>query len=286
MNDFRRPRLWTAAVLALALAPPAARGAPACKPSIGLVTASSGTWAAYGTLDGFVPDPYSGDPELYAFNKLLVLGIYGQAAGYPFFVSIPWMWTDRISATGDRNRIAPGDGEFYIGRKTGKVETRIGLIAPLGYDRRDGDPWIGPGNFQVTLGMAFNPNITRYSDRWEAASEWKWAYALDDAIAKSGSWGFYPSGKLAYRPDPAWKFGLEAQGYWKSSYWDHSASFSQAVLGAGGRKAQWGAGLVPDLFGEAYLRSDLALGAKAGHSLWGYRDAASFNASVYLLYFP
>lgn len=279
------PSAFALAIL-LASMPALAANPSRLETKLGLITASTGTWIAYGGQDGFVPEPYTGDLRLYAFNKLLVIGMYGQAAGFPFYLSIPWLWTDRIAASGDRNRIALGDGEFYAGRKTGKVESRIGLIAPLGYDRRDGDPWIGPGNVQVTLGMAFNPNITRYSDRWEAAAEWKWAYALDDAIAKAGSWQFYPGAKVAYRPGPAWKFGLEGQGYWKASYWGRSASFSQAVLGAGGRKAQWGAGLVPDLFAEAYLRPALALGAKAGHSLWGYRDAASLNASLYLLYFP
>jgi len=79
---------------------------------------------------------------------------------------------------------------------------------------------------------------------------------------------------------------LEILGYWKSSYWGRSASFPQAVLGKNGPKAEWKAGVVPILFVEDFLNRNLALGAKAGHSLWGYRDAAAYNASVYLLYFP
>jgi hypothetical protein len=93
--------------------------------------------------------------------------------------------------------IALGDAELYLGwgfERAGITELRLGLIFPAGYDTRDGDPWMGTGNVQVTLGAALNPNITRYSRRWEISTEWKWAYALDDAIAKSGSWGFFPSG--------------------------------------------------------------------------------------------
>jgi hypothetical protein len=51
---------------------------------------------------------------------------------------------------------------------------------------------MGTGNVQVTLGAALNPNITRYSRRWEISTEWKWAYALDDAIAKIRILGVFP----------------------------------------------------------------------------------------------
>jgi hypothetical protein len=43
---------------------------------------------------------------------------------------------------------------------------------------------------------------------------------------------------------------------------------------------------VPNLFLEDFLNGNVAVGLKAGHGLWGYRDAATYNASVYLLYFP
>lgn len=270
------PALLASAVLAAS--PPPAR--------LGLLTVSTGTWASYGTLDGFVPDPYSDGLERYAFNKLLVAGMYGQVFGQPAYLSLPWLWTAKRDGSGTAHRVALGDGEAYLGRKVARAEVRLGMIVPLGYDRRDGDPWIGPGNIQVTLGAAVNPNITRYSREWEASAEAKWAFALDDAIAKAGSWGLYPSAKLSHRPADGWKWGLEGLGYWKSQFWGRSATLGQSVFGGGGPKAQWNAGLVPVLFGEWFVRPGFALGLKAGHSLWGYNDAASYNASAYLLYFP
>jgi hypothetical protein len=53
-----------------------------------------------------------------------------------------------------------------------------------------------------------------------------------------------------------------------------------------GRDADWSAGAVATLFLEHYLRPRLAVGAKAGHSLWGYHGDASYNATLYLLHFP
>lgn len=253
---------------------------------LGLLTVSTGTWASYGTLDGFVPEPYANGLELYSFHKLLVAGIYGQILGQPAFLSLPWLWTAKRDTAATRHRIALGDGEFYLGQKLGRWEGRMGMIFPLGYDRKDGNPWIGPGNFHVTLGVAVNPNISKFSRKWETSAEAKWAFALDDAIAKSGSWGLYPSAKLSHRPVADWKWGMEGLGYWKSTYWGRSASLNQSLFGGQGPKAQWNAGLVPMLFGEWFARPGFALGLKAGHSLWGYRDAASYTGSGYILYFP
>jgi hypothetical protein len=259
---------------------------PFGKSSLGLATLSSGTWASYGDLNGVVPVPYRNGMERYEFNKIAVLGLYGTVAGQPGFLSVPWLWTSKRLASGSTDRVALGDAEFYLGRKAGMAELRAGMIIPAGYDTEDGDPWIGPGTIRVTLGAAVNPNITKYSKRWEASAEAMLAYALDDGIAKSGSWALNPSGKLTFHPSGAWKLGLEGQGYWKSSYWGRSASFSQSILGRKGPRAEWKAGFVPDLFAERFVSQGLALGLKAGHSLWGYRDAASYNASAYLLWFP
>jgi hypothetical protein len=292
----------TRALLVFLLLFPAAGAALAAvrKTELGLATVSAGTWTVYGDLDGFLPEPYSGGSsgrlpgapgplQRIEFNKIAVLGFYGTLWGQPAFLALPWLWTAKIRDGGRDDRVALGDGEIYVGQRMGAVEGRLGLIFPAGYDTRDGDPWIGPGNMQVTLGAAFNPNLTRYSARWEMSAEAKWAYTLDDAIAKSGSWALYPSGKLSYRPSQAWKFGLEGLGHWKSSYWGRSATFGESVLGVtdgSSPKPQWGAGLVPNLFVEHFLNGNVALGLKAGHGFWGYRDAASYNASVYLLYFP
>jgi hypothetical protein len=282
------PSIFPSTFLAAAGTASAAR-----KTELGLATVSTGTWTVYGDLDGFLPDPYpggsSGALERIEFNKIAVLGFYGTVWGQPAFLALPWLWTAKVSDGGRDDRLALGDGELYVGQRMGAVEGRLGLIFPAGYDTRDGDPWIGPGNLQVTLGAAFNPNLTRYSARWELSAEAKWAYALDDAIAKSGTWALYPSGKLSYRPSQPWKFGLEGLGYWKSSYWGRSATFGESVLGVtddAGPKPEWGAGLVPNLFVEHFLNGNVALGLKAGHGLWGYRDAATYNASLYLLYFP
>lgn len=284
---FGRFLLIPALILFLSMRPATASPPPL---RIGLATFSTGTWATYGNLDGFTPRYYANGLERYEFNKLLALGLYGRVRDLPFFLSLPLQWTSKRYAPGadpgGGDRIAPGDAEIYLGRRIRRVEARAGLIFPGGYDRNDGDPWIGPGNIQATVGAAVNPDIARYSRRWEVSAEGKWAYALDDAVAKSGSWAFYPGGKISFRPSERWKVGLEFLGHWKSSYWSRPAGFGQSVLGRAGPPAQWNAGLVPCLFGEEYLTSHLALGLKAGHSLWGYRDAVSYNASAYLLWFP
>jgi hypothetical protein len=266
---------------------------PDRKTSLGLATVSAGSWAVYGDLDGFVPEPFQASrPDAlvrYEFNKLAVLGLYGTVFGQPAFLSLPWLWTSKRLESGSRDRIALGDAELYLGwdfKRAGISELRLGLIFPAGYDNRDGDPWIGPGNVQVTLGAALNPNITRYSRRWEISTECKWAYALNDAIAKSGSWGLFPSGKLSFRPTEKWRFGLEVLGSWKSSYWGRSANFSQSVFGKPGARAEWKATVVPCLFGEYFLTPNLALGGKGGYGVWGYHDGATYNGSVYVLYFP
>lgn len=275
-------------LLAIALLASAAAPADDSPPlaKLGLATLSAGTWAAYGTLDGFIPKPYDNGVELYAFHKPLVAGFYGQVLGQPAFLSIPWLWTEKRETARTRHRTALGDGEVYLGHKAGKWEGRLGMIFPMGYDRDVGDPWIGPGNLQATAAIAANPNISRYSPKWEASAEAKFAFALDDAIAKTGTWGLFPSAKLSHRPGAEWKWGIEGLGYWKSSYWGRSATLNQSLFGGKGPKAQWNAGLVPILFGEWYAKPEFALGLKAGHSLWGYNDAASYTVSAYMLYFP
>jgi hypothetical protein len=278
-----------AIVIALAQAIPAFE-APARQSSLGLATLSAGTWGVYGKLDGFAPEPFpGGGPDAlvrYEFNKLAALGFYGTVFGQPAFFSLPWLWTSKRLESGSRDRIAVGDAEIYLGQKTGVAELRLGLVFPAGYDTRDGDPWIGQGNTQVTLGVDVNPNVSRFSRRWEVSMECKWAYAVNDAIAKAGSWGLFPGGKLSFRPTAKWRSGLEVLGSWKSSYWKSSANISQSVFGRPGVKAEWKAAMVPCLFWERFLTPNLAAGGKAGHGLWGYKDGASYNASVYILYFP
>lgn len=290
-----------------AFAPPVkAAGASGEKPwwrdhDLGLAVLSTGTWTTYGRLHGFRPEAYGNGLERYEFNKLLATACYGRIFGLPAFLGLPLHWTARRGEGGDVHRIAAGDLEMYLGRRLGRegtcpggcMEGRLGLIVPAGYDRglaftdpeaqgRDGDPWIGPGNVQVTLGAAANPNLTRYSRRWEASAEAKWAYALDDGIAKAGSWALFPSAKLSFRPSQRWKPGMEISGHWKSQHWGRSVELRRAFAA----DADWSAGAVATGFLEAYVRPGVAMGAKLGHSLWGYRDAASYNATVYLLYFP
>lgn len=260
---------------------------------LGLLVLSTGTWATYGILHGFAREEYPGTLERYEFNKPVSAACYGRLFGLPAFLGLPFHWTVKRRAGADVHRLAPGDLETYVGRRLGRVEGRLGMILPAGYDRglaytdpeamgRAGDPWIGPGNVQVTLGAAANPNLTRYSARWEASGEAKWALALDDGIAKAGSWALYPSAKLSFRPDQGWKPGVELSGHWKSQHWGKAVAWREAF----GGDADWSAGAVATLFLEAYLRPGMALGGKAGHSVWGYHDAASYHATLYLLYFP
>jgi hypothetical protein len=259
---------------------------------LGLAVLSTGTWTTYGTLRGFQYQAFDDGLERYEFNKILSMAFYGKVFGQPAFLALPIHWTAKRLAGEDLNRIAPGDLEMYLGHRLGRAEARLGLILPAGYDRglawtgpgegKAGDPWIGPGHVQLTAGAALNPNLTRYSERWEASGEAKWALALDDGIAKAGSWSLFPSAKVSFRPGPTWKSGVEVSGHWKSQHWGRSVALRRAF----GADADWNAGMVATPFLEAFLLPGTAVGAKAGHSLWGYRDASSYNGSVYLLYFP
>lgn len=290
-------RRHLAAFMTLA-APAMVSGAPEPRPfwkdhDLGLAVLSTGTWTTYGTLRGFEIGSFGDGLERNEFNKLMTMSCYGKAFGLPAYLGLPIHWTAKRMAGEDLHRVAPGDLELYLGKRIARVEGRFGLIVPAGYDRGfewtlpeseggPGNPWIGPGNVQVTLGAAANPNLTRYSARWEASGEAKWALALDDGIAKAGSWALFPSAKLSFRPNPIWKPGVEISGHWKSQHWGRSRALRRTF----GADADWSAGSVATFFMEHYLRAGLALGLKAGHSLWGYRDASSYNASLYLLYFP
>jgi hypothetical protein len=255
--------------------------------SLGLAVFSTGTWTSYGRLHGFESAPLDGGLSRYEFNKILALGLYGKVLGLSAYAGLPLCWTSRRHEGGaDEHRVAPGDLDLYLGKRLGRAELRLGGQFPAGYEGRASLPWIGPGNTQVTVAAAVNPNITRFSKRWEFSAEAEWAYAVSDGLAKAGSWGLFPSAKLSHRPMPEWRWGMECLGHWKASFWSRSATFPEAVLGQGNRRPDWQAGLVPIAFGEYFLRPRLALGLKAGHSLWGYRDALSYNGSVYLLYFP
>lgn len=295
----RLPSLALGATLAAAAigagpTPALAASKPAWKRNdLGLLVLSAGTWVSYGNLHGFSPEGYRSPIERYEFNKIVSAACYGTVFGLPAYLGLPIQWTANRLSGGDVHRVAPGDLEAYLGKRLGRLEGRLGLIVPAGYDRgfehtrpeskgKAGNPWIGPGNVQVTLGAAANPNLTRYSERWEASGEAKWALALDDGIAKAGTWGFFPSAKVSFRPVPEWKPGLELSGHWKSQHWGRGVDLQEAFA----RDADWSAGAVATLFLERYLSSRLALGAKAGHSLWGYHGDASYNATLYLLYFP
>lgn len=293
---FRALASATALSFAIAAAVPAdaaGQDVPAWRDhDLGLAVLSVGTWTTYGHLRGLDYQGYSRGLERYEFNKLLSTAFYGRLFGLPAYLGLPLAWTAKRSRGGDLHRIAPGDLEVYLGKRVGRVEGRLGALYPAGYDRglawthpgegNAGDPWIGPGNLQVTLGAAANPNLTRYSRRWEASAEAKWALAVDDGIAKAGSWALYPSAKLSFRPRQEWKPGVEISGHWKSQHWGRSVPLKEVF----GGDADWNAGAVATAFAEVFVLPGTALGAKAGHSLWGYRDAAAYNLSVYLLYFP
>lgn len=279
-------------------AAPAAAAAALGKPSIwtdhklGLAVVSAGTWTTYGRLHGFDRTDHARGVDRYEFNKPLSIALYGKVLGLPAYLGLPLHWTAKRQASGDVHRIAAGDLDLYLGKRIRRVEGRLGLILPTGYrdfawtepeeKGRDGDPWIGSGNVQVTLALAANPNLTRYSRRWEASAEARWALAVDDGIAKSGSWALHPSAKLSFRPSQQWKHGAELSGHWKSQHWGKSVPLG----GIFGRDADWGAGVMGTALVERYVLPGLAVGAKAGHSLWGYHDAVAYHASLYLLYFP
>jgi hypothetical protein len=287
---------WMPAVLlstCLAAVPAAAaKPSPWTDHKLGLAVVSAGTWTTYGRLHGFDREDFDRGLERYEFNKLISVALYGKVLGLPAYLGLPLHWTAKRQSSGDVHRIAAGDLDLYVGKRIRRVEGRLGLVLPTGYrdfawtepeeKGRDGDPWIGSGNIQVTLALAANPNLTRYSRRWEASAEAKWALALDDGIAKSGSWGLYPSAKLSFRPNQEWKPGVEVSGHWKSQHWGKSVPLGDVF----GRKADWGAGAVGTVFVERYVLPGLAAGAKAGHSLWGYHDAAAYHGSLYLLWFP
>ncbi len=256
------------------------------KTSLGLISLSSGSWAAYGELDGFEISPYEGEIEKYVFNKLLAVSLYGGLGRYGYHIGLPWQWTVKSLPEGSVNRIDPGDLTAYLSKRWGLYNARLGFSLPAGYDSRNGDPWIGQGNRQLVLGTAARLPLTLLGSGAGGALEADGSYSLDDGLAKRGSFSLSPSVKIWKRFHPGLKGEFYLYSYYKSYYWSRGVSVSQSLWGAQGPAADRSAGIVPGLSVETRLTPKTHLGLKGGHSLWGYRDKASYHFAVFLNVFP
>lgn len=253
----------------------------------GLVLTSTGVWHTYGTLHGLRPAWDSDAPASTSFFKPVGFALYGGNRSFSWNLNYPLAYTVRRASGETESRLAFGDLTGYLGKRLGPVEPRIGFSLPAGYDPGDGRPWIGPGSWQSTVGVAFNSRISPQSPEWEVSGECVHAHAWKSGVMKAGSWSLSPSVKLVYRPEYTWKFGVEGLGWWKKSYWGKEAGLAAAYGGEeDGRRPEWKAGAFAQGFVEWYFRKKNALGLKAGHSLGGYHDAAAAAASLYWAWFP
>jgi hypothetical protein len=215
------------------------------------------------------------------------IAFYGGNRHFSWNANLPLAWTLRHGVDVKRSRWAIGDLSGYLGKRIGPVEPRLGFSIPAGYDTREGSPWIGPGTWQSTLGLAFNSRISPQSPEWEVSGECVHAHAWKSGVAKTGTWSLNPSAKVIYRPEYQWKFGAEGLFWWKKSYWGREADFSAAYGGEeDGRRPEWKAGLFAQVFSEWYFKKKNAVGLKLGHSLWGYRDKVSMSGTLYWAWFP
>ncbi len=256
------------------------------KTSLGLISLSSGTWATYGDLNGYENSPYSGDIEKYVFNKLLAVSVYGRLGRYGYHVGLPWQWTVKSSRDGSENRVDPGDLTAYLSRKWFLFDARLGFVMPGGYDTRNGDPWIGQGNRQMLLGTGVRLPIHSIGTGADGSLEVEFAYSLDDGIAKKGSWSLSPTFKIQKRLNSGLNGEVYLMGFYKSYYWDRSATLAQSLWGANGPESDRKAGLVPGMSLQARLMPKVYAGIKGGHSLWGYREKASYHAALFLNVYP
>ncbi len=253
------------------------------KASLGLINLSSGTWATYGELDGFAISPPEDEVEKYVFNKLMAVALYGRLGQYGYHVGLPWQWTVKSLREDSENRVDPGDLTAYLSRRWGAFDARLGFVMPAGYDTRDGDPWIGQGNRQLLLGAGARKDLPALGV--EGILDVEGAYSLDNGIAKKGSWSLSPVLKFKKPLGPDMNSELYFSGSYKSYLWKEGAPLSR-FLGSSEGRANRNAGLVPGIAWETRLSPRIWVGAKGGHSLWGYRDKASYHASVFLNYYP
>jgi hypothetical protein len=233
---------------------------------VGLVTTGAGSWIAV---------PRAPRRSTSAFNKLSTT-TYLSAAGFDGFVSLPLLWTAVLpsrsttdAAEPARHRLAPGHLSFYVGRKIGIIEPRLGLKVPL-YTIGQEPVWIGSRNTRLVVGAGINSKV-READGLTLSGELMWdiylnrwpdSYATphhpDNALDRS--WELAPRFKVSYRFNETWKSGLEILSTVKHVFYD--AWLPEGVY-------ELGVNVTPNLFGELYISPEVALTAKAGFG-WSF----------------
>ncbi|MBN1758677.1 MAG: hypothetical protein JW863_10185 [Chitinispirillaceae bacterium] len=110
-----------------------------------LLIYSAGSWMVF-----------SDKPAPYAFNKF-TRTLYGQIFGLSGMAKIPLDLT--IPNTSTAPRMWFGDFDFYVGKRFGWIEPRIGLELPLGYAIDDDwkkKAWIGTNNVRLQTGFSIS----------------------------------------------------------------------------------------------------------------------------------
>ena len=219
--------------------------------SPGLLTVSAGSWIA---------TPTGGEP-IY-FNKFSITS-YMTIQGFKVVPSIPIAWTYESSKK--RQRIFPGDGSIYIGRRIGSFEPRIGMSMPLGYanDRNwKNRAWISTNNVKAELGLAYG----RTEDELEGmpiSLEAMIATPLTEknAYLRMGSISMIAFGKTYWRISEDLRWGgefmvLASRSIWNWVYQAPSGKWEQVIESS--------IGALPSAWAEVRHTQNLLYSLKVG----------------------
>lgn len=214
----------------------------ATEAGIDLVNVSVGSWIHIPVDGGF-------SQEIW-FNKLSTQ-LYATVGKVKLHAAVPLAWTAETDGNSIRKKqVMFGDLSFYVGRRFGPVEPRLGAKIPLGYSTDlEQKAWIGPGSVRLRAGLGMNSSV-RETQLFTVSGEVMAGVYLPGGLVLPGSWDVQPSAKLSLRARDRLKFSLEVLGSyaytkWGEEYLEHSFF------------------VVPNLYGEVQVKS-LAFGAKLG----------------------
>lgn len=244
---------------------------------VSLFSTGIGSWMVLGKEEN------SGN---HYYNKLYVNSYLnlGPLKGY---IGIPLQLVIEDSQKFKR-AVAPGNLNFWIGKKILIIEPRIGFLVRM-YPTGSKYPWFGDGNIRIQGGFGLNSNV-REEKNINASGEIMFNIAIADfenaenpAYAKNGSFSVLPSFKLSWRPVDKIKTGIEVLGSFQYSKWIWE------------KHIELKAGIVPNIFGEFFIREKFAISTKFGFGpsfkraplkdSFSYK-ANSINTSIGINFYP
>ncbi|MBD3420454.1 MAG: hypothetical protein GF398_10085 [Chitinivibrionales bacterium] len=217
----------------------------AAENKIGVVTLSAGSWMSIGAGDK--------DGSSIYLNTLRT-DVYATVFGLNLYTGVPLSYNIQTTkGSAADSKITLGSGSFYVAKKFGILEPRLGMVIPLFENRRYG-VWVDLGNVMLKAGLGLNSTI-RDEDKLRFSAEVEANIAITDTSFNSG-WAFpgtfsiVPIVKAGYRPVQKAKLGGELLLSYKQGKYTWGKEYGYSV--------------VPNLFGEYFLTPRWFIGAKAG----------------------